>query len=76
MNAEWAKTKHPYHHGERGLWFKMSFFEESARVPLMMRILGQSSCTIAAPLSTIDVTPILAALAVIDLDEIQLWTDG
>ena len=62
--------------GDRGLWFKMSFFEGSARVPLMMRIPGQSSCTVATPVSTIDVTPTLAALAGIDLDEIQPWTDG
>ena len=62
--------------GERGLWFKMSFFEGSARVPLMMRIPGQSPCTVATSVSTIDVTPTLAALAGIDLDEIQPWTDG
>ena len=62
--------------GERGLWFKMSFFEGSARVPLMMRIPGQSPCTVATPVSTIDVTSTLAALAGIDLDEIQPWTDG
>ena len=40
----------------------------------MMQILGQSSCTLATPASTIDVTPTLAALAGIDLDEIQPWT--
>jgi choline-sulfatase len=62
--------------GERGLWFKMSFFEGSARVPLMMGIPGRSHCTITMPVSTIDVTPTLAALAGIDLDEIQPWTDG
>jgi len=62
--------------GERGLWFKMSFFEGSARVPLMMRIPGQSPGTVSVPVSTIDVTPTLAALAGIDLDEIQPWTDG
>ena len=62
--------------GERGLWFKMSFFEGSARVPLMMRIPDQSPCKVPVPVSTIDVTPTLAALAGIDLDEIQPWTDG
>ena len=62
--------------GERGLWFKMSFFEGAARVPLMMRIPGQSPSTVMVPVSTIDVTPTLAALAGIDLDEIQPWTDG
>ena len=62
--------------GERGLWFKMSFFEGSARVPLMMRIPGQNPSTVPIPVSTIDVTPTLAALASIDLDEIQPWIDG
>ena len=62
--------------GERGLWFKMSFFEGSARVPLMMRIPGQRPGTESVPVSTIDVTPTLAALAGIDIDEIQPWTDG
>jgi choline-sulfatase len=62
--------------GERGLWFKMSFVEGAARVPLIIRIPGQSPCTVPVPVSTIDVTPTLAALAGIDLDEIQPWTDG
>ncbi|MEK9800704.1 MAG: choline-sulfatase [Alphaproteobacteria bacterium] len=62
--------------GERGLWFKMSFFEGSARVPLMMRIPGVKSATVKMPVSTIDITPTLAALTSIDLDEIKPWTDG
>lgn len=35
-----------------------------------------STCYTASPVSTIDVTPTLAALAGINLDEIMLWTDG
>ena len=57
--------------GKRGLWFKMNFFEASAQVPLMMPIPYQSPCTVPLPVSTIDVTPTLAALAGADLDEIQ-----
>ena len=57
--------------GERGLWFKMSFFEGLARVPVMKRIPGQSPGTLSVPVSTIDVTPTLAALAGFDFDEIQ-----
>ena len=62
--------------GERGLWFKLSFFEGAARVPLIMRILDQSPCTGATPVSNMDVTPALAALTGIDLDEVQPWTGG
>jgi len=62
--------------GERGLWFKMSFFEGSARVPLMIAGNGIRPGRIEQPVSTIDVTPTLAELASVDLDEVLPWTDG
>ncbi|MEM1048362.1 MAG: choline-sulfatase [Pseudomonadota bacterium] len=62
--------------GERGLWFKMSFFEGSARVPLMIAGPGISAATHSTPVSTIDVTPTLADLAGVDLGEVLPWTDG
>ncbi|MBT9289823.1 choline-sulfatase [Prosthecodimorpha staleyi] len=62
--------------GERGLWFKMNFFEGSARVPLMIAAAGLAPGRIDTPVSTLDVVPTLAALAGIDLDELRPWTDG
>lgn len=62
--------------GERGLWFKMNFFEGSARVPLMMSVPGVAPQLIAEPVSTLDVTPTLAALAGIDISTLKPWTDG
>jgi choline-sulfatase len=62
--------------GERGLWFKMNFFEGSARVPLMIAGPGIEARRIAEPVSTMDVTPTLCDLASIDIAEIQPWTDG
>ncbi|MFK7752914.1 MAG: choline-sulfatase [Sedimentitalea sp.] len=62
--------------GERGLWFKMSFFEGSARVPLMISAKGLPPGRIDTPVSTLDVTPTLGALAGLDLGEIAPWTDG
>lgn len=62
--------------GERGLWFKMNFFEGSARVPLMICAPGLEARLVETPVSTIDVTPTLGALAGIDMAEIQPWTDG
>ncbi|WP_435256484.1 choline-sulfatase [Thioclava sp. FR2] len=62
--------------GERGLWFKMNFFEGSARVPLMISAPGIDPGLITDPVSTIDVTPTLAALAGVDLGEVAPWTDG
>ncbi|SIT79546.1 choline-sulfatase [Pontibaca methylaminivorans] len=62
--------------GERGLWFKMSFREGAARVPLMIAAPGLPSGRIDAPVSTLDVTPTLAALAGVPLDDIAPWTDG
>ncbi|MEQ1943323.1 choline-sulfatase [Mesorhizobium sp. VNQ89] len=62
--------------GEHGLWFKMSFFEGSARVPLMISAPGLAPGRIDTPVSTLDVLPTLAEMAGIDLTEIAPWTDG
>jgi choline-sulfatase len=62
--------------GERGLWFKMNFFEGSARVPLMIAAPGLTPGRIDTPVSTIDVTPTLCALAGISMDEVRPWTTG
>ncbi|MBC6442639.1 MAG: choline-sulfatase [Rhodobacteraceae bacterium] len=62
--------------GERGLWFKMSFYEGSARVPLMIAAPGMAPGPVAAPVGTIDVTPTLAELAGVGLAEIAPWVDG
>ncbi|MFW8593516.1 choline-sulfatase [Cribrihabitans neustonicus] len=62
--------------GERGLWFKMSFYEGSSRVPLMISAPDMPSGLIETPVSTIDVTPTLGALAGVDMEEIAPWSDG
>ncbi|MBZ9762882.1 choline-sulfatase [Mesorhizobium sp. CA8] len=62
--------------GERGLWFKMCFYEGSARVPLMMAGNGIKAGLIGAPVSNLDVAPTLCDLAGIDMSAIAPWTDG
>lgn len=62
--------------GERGLWFKMSFFEGSARVPLMIAAPGWSPKRLDAPVSTLDVLPTLAGLAGLDIGGLAPWIDG
>ena len=62
--------------GERGLWFKMSFYEGSARVPLMIAAPGMTPGRVETPVSTIDVCPTLADLAGVDMSEIAPWTEG
>ena len=62
--------------GERGLWFKMSGFEGSLRVPLMIAAPGLPAGRVDTPASTLDLAPTLGALAGIDLSEILPWTDG
>lgn len=62
--------------GERGLWFKMSFFEGSARVPLMIAGPGVTPALLTQPTSNLDVTPTLADLAGVSIAEIEPWTDG
>ncbi|KEO56132.1 choline-sulfatase [Thioclava pacifica] len=62
--------------GARGLWFKMSFFEGSSRVPMMLCAPGLEPGLVTDPVSTIDVTPTLCDLAGISLDEVAPWIDG
>ena len=62
--------------GDRGLWFKMNFFEASARVPLMIAAPGLTPGRIDTPVSTIDLLPTLCDLAGLPIDDILPWTDG
>jgi choline-sulfatase len=62
--------------GERGLWYKMNFFEGSARVPLMVALPGGQGGHVGEPVSTLDVLPTLADLAGIDMGAVMPWTDG
>lgn len=62
--------------GERGLWFKMNFFEGSARVPLMVAAPGLPPGRFDQPASTLDVMPTLGDLADLDVASLLPWTDG
>lgn len=62
--------------GEHGLWFKMSFFEGSARVPLMIAASGMPAGRVDTPVSSVDLAPTLAALAGISMAEVAPWTEG
>ena len=49
--------------GERGLWYKMNFFEDSARVPLIVHSPKRfAPARVAAPVSLVDVLPTLMEL--------------
>ncbi|MCZ7597410.1 MAG: sulfatase-like hydrolase/transferase [Gammaproteobacteria bacterium] len=62
--------------GERGLWFKMSFFEGSARVPLMIAGPGIGEALCREPVSLLDIAPTIAELAGVDGGEFAAWSDG
>ena len=62
--------------GERGLWFKMSFFEGSSRVPLMISASSISSQVINSPVSTIDLCPTICEMAGVTMPEVTPWITG
>ena len=61
--------------GERGLWYKMNFFEQSARVPFIVAGPGIQNAAIPNICSTVDLLPTLLELAsdgtdrIADLDQ-------
>jgi len=62
--------------GERGLWFKMSFFEGAARVPFMIAAPEMAPGLVTTPVSNIDVAPTLCDLAGVSMDEVMPWVQG
>ena len=62
--------------GERGLWFKMSFYEGSSRVPMMMAASDIEPRLVTDPVSNIDVCPTLCDIAGISMDDVAPWTQG
>jgi choline-sulfatase len=57
-------TDHGEMLGERGLWYKMAFFEQSARVPLLVSAPGRlaGGHRVSDPVSLLDVAPTLLDL--------------
>jgi choline-sulfatase len=64
--------------GERGLWFKMNWFENSARIPLIVHAPGRfRSRRVPAAVSQIDILPTLLDLARDGRDlHAEVITDG
>jgi len=62
--------------GERGLWFKMSFYEGSSRVPMMIAAPQMEPGLHTTPVSNIDVCPTLCDLAGVSMAEVMPWTTG
>jgi choline-sulfatase len=54
----------------------MSFYEGSARVPLMIAAPGMAPGRVAAPVSTIDLCPTLCEIAGVSMEAVAPWTEG
>lgn len=62
--------------GERGLWYKMSFYEGSARIPLMIKHPDHAPSRIKCPVSQLDIMPTICDLAGIERDMNVSKIDG
>lgn len=62
--------------GEKGLWFKMSFFDGSSRVPLMISAPSLQPGLVESPVSCCDLLPTITDLAGIPIDTVIPATDG
>ncbi|TCL08809.1 choline-sulfatase [Shimia isoporae] len=62
--------------GERGLWYKMNFFEHSARVPLVMAGPGIKTGTASNACSLVDMLPTLIDIGGGDLKMVGEPVDG
>jgi choline-sulfatase len=63
--------------GERGLWYKMSYLEGAARVPLVIAAPGRfKPGRVAASVSLVDILPTLVDLAGEDVAALADATDG
>jgi choline-sulfatase len=61
-------TDHGEMLGERGIWYKMTFFDPAARVPLIVRGPGVAAGRHAGCVSQLDLAPTLCELAGITVD--------
>jgi choline-sulfatase len=63
--------------GERGLWYKMTFYERAVRVPLIMRMPGRPQPgRVAQPVSLVDLFPTLLDLTATRPSQGELELDG
>lgn len=62
--------------GERGLWYKMNFFEHSARVPLIMSGAGVASGVCSNACSLLDLFPTFIEVAGGDINMLAHPIDG
>ncbi len=63
--------------GERGLWFKMSCYEGSVRVPLLIHAPDRfAPRNVSAPVSSLDLLPTFLDMAGIDGSEFKQELDG
>jgi len=63
--------------GERGLWYKMSFFEPACRIPLIVHAPGRFAARrVADSASLVDILPTLCELAGVDPTSFATPLDG